>query len=541
MVNRSKRSRLVTPPSNAQRARGKLWVCKSDVIACQKCRYAFWLVDKGEVDLDAILGDLHNSMLERGIAFEREVVREATPIAVSAKDVPAFLQQSTATLLQVPMLENRELRLYGKPDGIEARRGALVPVEVKWHKNVRRTDLLELAFYWLLLEPYRTRRSRPRGQLILRSSSGDEDVVDVQIEDRHFDSVRLLIDEVRHIRHRGVIPEMCSCEVCMTRPEVVEIARKRNAASLVYGIAAERAKALASLGVRTLDDIIACDDRAVVTGLAERKHFVTAYTVREWKHHARSYVDGLPRIFGPDRLDLASFIAVDFEYDSFCPGSIYLIGAAAVQDAHVTVKQWWGDTGKTIAKNLEDFLAWTAAQEGFPIITWAGDMAEVPELTKAAEMYNLESEARAALSRQRDVFRFVERNVRLPVPDLSLKLVASYFRIPRASTIGSGMEAMSMWIKYQRSRRAATKKRIRNALLEYNRDDLHALIEVTRRIVALSNATPVETEYLSAAGRLPLCAHCGLDFSPMHEMQKYCSPRCRRNSGNKRWASKERA
>ncbi len=45
-----------------------------------------------------------------------------------------------ATLLTVPTFENRKLRIYGQPDGIETEGGALIPVEAKAHKGVQTTD-----------------------------------------------------------------------------------------------------------------------------------------------------------------------------------------------------------------------------------------------------------------------------------------------------------------------------------------------------------------------------------------------------------------
>jgi hypothetical protein len=45
--------------------------------------------------------------------------------------------QSTSFL---PMFENKRLHIYGRPDGIDAANGALIPLEIKSHKDVKPTD-----------------------------------------------------------------------------------------------------------------------------------------------------------------------------------------------------------------------------------------------------------------------------------------------------------------------------------------------------------------------------------------------------------------
>ena len=42
----------------------------------------------------------------------------AQPVEVKAEELPAMLA-TDVTLLRVPTFENRKLRIYGQPDGIE--------------------------------------------------------------------------------------------------------------------------------------------------------------------------------------------------------------------------------------------------------------------------------------------------------------------------------------------------------------------------------------------------------------------------------------
>jgi hypothetical protein len=79
---------------------------------------------------------------------------------MSPADLPALLK-SDITILGTPLFENKQLKLRGCPDGIDAASGALYPIEIKSHREPIHLDRLELAFYWLLLQPHRT--SSPPG------------------------------------------------------------------------------------------------------------------------------------------------------------------------------------------------------------------------------------------------------------------------------------------------------------------------------------------------------------------------------------------
>jgi hypothetical protein len=62
------------------------------------------------------------------VEFQVMVEGVAQPVEVTAEELPAMLA-TDVTLLRVPTFENRKLRIYGPPDGIEAEGGALIPVE----------------------------------------------------------------------------------------------------------------------------------------------------------------------------------------------------------------------------------------------------------------------------------------------------------------------------------------------------------------------------------------------------------------------------
>src|SRR5262249_23194176 len=89
-----------------------------------------------------------------GISFHTHVEAAATPIFIDPADLPRIFAQESRRLFRPPILKNSTLKIYGQPDAIDTAQGALFPVEIKSHKDVQRSDELELAFYWRLLEPY---------------------------------------------------------------------------------------------------------------------------------------------------------------------------------------------------------------------------------------------------------------------------------------------------------------------------------------------------------------------------------------------------
>jgi hypothetical protein len=96
------------------------------------------------------------------------------------------------------ILENPKRQLYGLPDAVDPAGGAVWPIEFKSHKRPSRTDELELAFYWWLLEPWRTMRgAEPRGRLVLRQPDGSVEVVDFPIPAFRFDQLKEYVQLIR--------------------------------------------------------------------------------------------------------------------------------------------------------------------------------------------------------------------------------------------------------------------------------------------------------------------------------------------------------
>ena len=128
---------------------------KTDLVRYVRCPYSWWLLDRGEITFEETVDEFQVQLIQEGVAFQQLVEASAAPVVISDEDWAAYLA-SDRVLLGTPTFENPRLHILGRPDGIDCGRGAVAPIEVKSHQEVTRSDELELAFYWLLLAPWRT-------------------------------------------------------------------------------------------------------------------------------------------------------------------------------------------------------------------------------------------------------------------------------------------------------------------------------------------------------------------------------------------------
>jgi uncharacterized protein YprB with RNaseH-like and TPR domain len=115
-------------------------------------------------------------------------------------------------------------------------------------------------------------------------------------------------------------------------------------------------------------------------------------------------------------------------------------------------------------------------------VTWAGKSADIPVLRAALEGAELHGLLDDVFARHLDLYQHVIRSNRWPIPELGLKEVSEYLMIQRASTVGDGMQAQSMYLELGHTEDRARQSFLRAALAEYCRDDLDSLIQITRRL-----------------------------------------------------------
>jgi CRISPR/Cas system-associated exonuclease Cas4 (RecB family) len=275
------------------------WVSKTDLTRYLRCPYAFYVLDRGLVTFDETVNEHQARLIAGGINFHTSVEATAVPRIIEPADLPGVLADESIRLFGVPVFENPTLEIYGKPDAIDTAQGALVPVEVKSHKAVQRSDELELAFYWMLLEPHRTKVVSPRGYLLLRRN-GIEEQVEVEIRPYWFERVHTLLQEIREARAHGVLPRICACTVCsgVMRDKINRATLANKDLTRLWGIGRVYARHLEEIGIKSYEELLEVDSASLVEKLRKQRCFVSLRQVDRWKHHAASYSSCSPVFFG---------------------------------------------------------------------------------------------------------------------------------------------------------------------------------------------------------------------------------------------------
>lgn len=148
------------------------WVTKTNLTDWLRCPYAFWPYDSGQISPADTVNPFQVQLMQVGIEFENGIVAAETPPISMPPGGEAEVFAEDHILLAVRRFANHELRLKRRPDGLATAFGALEPVQIKSHRQGQRSDRIELAFYWLLLAPYRIRAADPAGWVFLRQPDG---------------------------------------------------------------------------------------------------------------------------------------------------------------------------------------------------------------------------------------------------------------------------------------------------------------------------------------------------------------------------------
>jgi predicted RecB family nuclease len=463
-------------------ARSPNWVSKTDLLRYWRCPFAFYKLDQNFISFDDTVNEQQVRLIANGIAFQARIEASIPRRAIAPADLATVYATESIRLHNLPIPKNCALEIYGQPDAVETAFGALYPVEIKSHKDVQRSDELELAFYWMLLEPYRTKPASPRGHLLLLRDNSVEPM-ELEIRPQRFEEVRELLQAVRDVRRNGVRPEICRCGHCSGRDDIQESVLARRGLTSIWGIGRASAQCLEQSGIKTYDELVVTDSATIVKVLRDRQRFVSEAQVDIWKHHARSYVESRPVPFGTPLVLGDQFLVLDLEYTD--GGFIWLIGVGVAGPGRLEFFALWSDTPAQEAVNLTRLFEIIATNPSLPVITWNGTGADVPRLRKALHRQNLGITLDALVERHLDTFLHARKSVRFPMPELGLKQIARYFGLLRKTPIGDGLEAN---IRYQECR-SLTDETKRDALkadlIQYNREDVEALAGVARRMEAL--------------------------------------------------------
>jgi predicted RecB family nuclease len=259
----------------------------------------------------------------------------------------------------------------------------------------------------------------------------------------------------------------------------------------IIGINATYAAALESLGCRSYDELAGLDPVATVAGFRARKLFLSPAVVERWQLHAQAYAEGRPVLL-PAREPLPALgrnIALDLEWG--LDGDIWMAGAGFVhEDGTIDHFRWWADDEQEEWTALAGLAAFLVVNPDVPVVTWNGKGADVPRLRDRGAALGVDDLVATIEARHLDLYIWAQNCLRLPVPSLGLKELGSAFGFTKASSVGSGMEAMALYFEYQEATSPKSRAKLRKQLVAYNDDDVASLAHVAGHLVALDAASP---------------------------------------------------
>jgi predicted RecB family nuclease len=447
-------------------------------------------MDSGLVNFKALLstraGAADRDRISGGELFEREVLDDVPllPIGVTPEDA------GVKFLYGIPTCEQAQLMLRGRPDGIEV--ATLAPIEIKSHSAPKVLDRLELAFYWMLLGTDRKDMGiEPYGWLVPRVYGVGADLVRVDLRPIDFSYVEEMIAAVRKTRKHGVKPRYCTCLVCQTRPEVLKIKCSSRDVTLVSGIGTRHATTLEQLNLSTVNQLITVEPADLARRMREAgRARVSVKNIIAWQHHSRAFLERKPIRFVEERFSSPSYFVIDFEYDRYGKGAIWLIGALTRQDGRDKIFQCWCDTPSQLRRGLQRLESLLRSSPDLPVVTFSGLKADLPQMRSAAKSLRL-GIMTALAGRHVDIYDHLMKSMRFPIAEHGLKNLSKYIRSVRRAKVADGEEAIYLYERYLHSNSDRVRASIKKRLTAYNLDDLYCvadLIDFIRKVPLHSQA-----------------------------------------------------
>lgn len=470
--------------------RDRRWVSKTDLTRYVRCPYTWCLLERGELEFDDTVDESQRQLIADGQAFhvavERDFATRRVPPAGFGRAVSEAINETGESQFWVPaaILENPKRQLYGLPDAIDPAGGALWPIEFKSHKRPSRTDELELAFYWRLLEPWRTlRHAEPHGRLVLRQPDGSVEMIELTIPAFRFEQLKECLQGIRRGRLYGVRPRICRCRACRTllHDDVIAATRQNHDVTLIDGIARPRADHLVTAGVATWDDLLTADLEMIRKHLAARGDHVGIDEVLRWRYHARSYQDDRPVTFGQPPTLGKKFIALDLEYE-IIGRRIWLIGVGVVDGDDVQHRVIWAAAPDQERQALLELADLVVRHPDTKIVTWAGLTADMPALRGAADRHGLRQALSPVFRRHMDLYEHADRSIRFPIPELTLKAISSYLALERVSAVTDGFDAVQIYGRLMREPDPGRQAAISARLTDYCEEDVDELAQIARHL-----------------------------------------------------------
>ncbi len=116
---------------------------------------------------------------------------------------------------------------------------------------------------------------------------------------------------------------------------------------------------------------------------------------------------------------------------------IWLAGVAIVENTEVEHHLIWAMTEDEQRAALVKLVRLLQEHAGLPLVTWAGDSADLPVLRTALALAGLTGLLDNVVASHIDLYQHARRSRRWPIPELGLKQLCELLEIARTSSVGS--------------------------------------------------------------------------------------------------------
>lgn len=462
------------------------WISKQDLIEYLRCEFRVYLWLSKGIPIEELKETiLLQRLIEKGMKYEADVVQDIQPLEIQTKESIEPLKKESR-IIQVPKIfRNHDLGIQGIPDLINTENGEFLPIEIKSHKEVYDTDELELAFYWLLLNPLRSKRATPRGYIVLNN----DEIVEVKITKNHLQKVEDLLVDIRYLKNRGSQPRLTQeCKLCKIEKECREEVINSGGLTAIYNISYTREQQFHEIGIKNMSDLMKIDEEQINSKLISRfRNTPGVAELFRMKCHASSIGDRKPVLFGNEdelnKLVLSSLLILDLEYDP--EGIIWLIGLCIKDSSGVRYKQYFAENGKLEEeeKLLDSLVNIKNKYTNHLLITYSGASADLPQLEKSCKRHKIYPRIYNMIVKNHiDLYQLLIHNLRFPIASMGLPDMEEYLNLQRKSYITSGLEALMLYDRYLRTKSENTKKELRNELCTYNKDDIASTLSIIKSI-----------------------------------------------------------
>lgn len=465
------------------------WLSKQDLIEYLRCEYRVYLSRSKGIPISEMKETiLLQRLLEKGLEYEDGVVQNIQPIKVQNRESIEPLRKESMVIQVRQIFRNHDLGIQGIPDLINTEKGKFLPIEIKDHKEVYPTDELELAFYWLLLNPLRNKHAKARGYIVLNN----DEIVEINITDDHLLEVEDLLDDIRDLDNRGSQPRLTQeCKLCKIEKECREVVINSGGLTAIYNVSYGREHQFHEIGIKNMSDLMQIDEESTNNKLVS--HFGNTPGTAElfrMKCHAHSIGNRKPVLFGKEDIFTAllslPLLILDLEYDS--ESLIWLVGLCIKTNGKINYKQFFAekanlDEERKLLDSLENI------KRKYPehlLVTYSGNSADLPQLKKASKRHEIYPHIYDLITKNHiDLYQLLTSNFRFPIASMRLSDMEEYLNIKRKSRIGSGLEALIIYNSYLRTNKDNKKKELRGALCEYNKDDVVSVLSIIENIPKL--------------------------------------------------------